>query len=638
MKSRLALQRYFEHSFLYLYGLIALAVIRCIFFIVNRGDLAENIPAVEYGFVLWYGLRSDLAVVLIVLLPVVMVQLVCNRWNDSIKKRLLTWYYVSTVVLVSGISLFDVVYFNNNHRRLTLADFYIIRDNVGLLLPFAKKYWYLLLLLLLVGLGAFMICLRWLKRIKQAAFNAKQCLLFFTIYAAALFLVLFDFKTGYFFTTSSGYFVMKSNHVPFSANTITELLASRRYNQPIDMEKWRFMNDEQAFLLHPVLHELKLSRSPKKNIVVFIIESASQEDFAENDQRKTTLPFLDSLMKQSWVFDNFFANAVSSPSGFDAIIGGLPEGNAPDFFLTGYGYNKTQWFTQVLKTHHYSTNFFYGVSDFTQSFLKSSKNYELDHDFGYRNYQASHKDFDGYYGVYDHIFFPVVAGEMSKIKTPFLSVIYNVSTHIPFNLIPPAIFDRLPDFTKSNGKSLRYYDDVMRQFFCSVEKQPWFANTIFLFVADHFSRAQDRTDKSMIGRFKIPMFIYTPDGSLKGHYPYTGQQIDIPVTLLDIIGSGGSFFSYGRSLLDSSAKRVAFNKFGKVLQALDDQHLLQYNMITKRVDGYYQYKNDTALVNNLYPYEAKKADSLLHQLQAFWQVYALTLQQNKMHPDKYLMK
>ena len=189
-------------------------------------------------------------------------------------------------------------------------------------------------LLLLTVAGACRVARKWLQHVQVTVYAARWYMVAIAIYCGLFFLLVFDFNTRYFFTPSSGYFVINSNHVPFSANTVTELLASRRYKQ-ISVKEWRFMPDDRAFALHPVVHTIKNDISNNKNIVLFIIESASGEDFQENEQRRNIMPFLDSLMKQSLVFDNFYANCLSSPAGFDAIIGGIPEGSPADFFLTG---------------------------------------------------------------------------------------------------------------------------------------------------------------------------------------------------------------------------------------------------------------------------------------------------------------
>ncbi|MEP7280246.1 MAG: sulfatase-like hydrolase/transferase [Bacteroidota bacterium] len=633
MKVQFLRQRFFLSILPAGYAFLVLCLVRLFFFVINFHSLPAGNNLVQWWWIIGYGCRFDLITSLGIWLLLTFLGTIYSWWPQRGLAQLIGWLYISIILIVASLSLVDAVYFNGNHRRMARDDLFFIPENAGLVLPYLRKFWWLPVVPVLACLGARWVALRWISK-KLEPVSTGQKLVTGLIFSLLFFLLVFDGRTSGFFTPSSGYFVMKSENVPFSSNTPAELLVSGNYSR-LDINAWTFMNEQQAFAIHPVLQQVGGRSSTKKNIVLFIIESASGEDFQQGARRKQMMPFLDSLMGHSLVFDNFFANAVSSPSGFDAIIGGMPEGYAADFFMTGYGYNKTQWFTELLKEQGYRTHFFYGVKGVGYSFLKTSKSYQLDHNFGYGDYALRRKGFDGYYGIYDHVFFPVVADEMNKLKVPFLSVIYNVSTHAPYNLIPAAILDTLPSFKKSNGRSLRYYDDVIRDFFSRIRNQPWFRGSVFVFVADHFSRAPDAEGKSSVDIYKIPMFIYTPDSSYKGHCDAVGQQIDLPATLLDMVGPRRTFFSYGRSLFGSSGERIAFNKNGAVLQAINAQYVLQYNFITKKVQGYYQYKNDPLLVTNLYYTRQAEADRLLKHLQAFWEVYALTLHGNKMHPDSF---
>jgi phosphoglycerol transferase MdoB-like AlkP superfamily enzyme len=637
MKIKLPRHRFFLSILPAGYVLLVLCAARLFFFVINYHILPAGNNHLQWFWILWYGLRFDLIISLMILLPLLVIHTMYNKWPALFFRQLVIWLYVIIILAVTTLSFFDAIYFNGNHRRLTAGDLFFVGENKGLLAAYAKKWWYLFIFLVVICFVAHRVAAQWMKQNFFHGATVKYTTGIFISWGVLFFLLVFDFNTRHFFTPSSGYFVMKGENVPFSTNTIAELWASNKYNH-LDIAEWKFMSEEQAFATHPVIQEINGKTPNKKNIVLFIIESASREDFLENAQRRVTMPFLDSLMKRSLVFDNFFANGLSSPSGFDAIVGGLPEGYAADFFMTGYGYNKAQWFTGVLKEYGYSTNFFYGVKDFGYSLLKTSKSYQLDNDFGYRNYTANNKDFDGYYGIYDHIFFPVAAHEINKLKEPFLSIVYNVSTHAPYNLIPDSILDRLPVFKKSNGRSLRYYDNVLGSFFSLVKDQQWFANTIFVFVADHFSRAPDAPGKSAVDIYKIPMFIYTPGAAYTGHYPFVAQQIDIPETLLDMTGIKKTFFSYGRSVFDTSQERISFNMNRGIMQAIGDQYVLQYNFIAKKVQGYYDYKNDPLLSANLYAGHTAEADSLLKKLLAFWEVYSITLHDNKMTPGSFSHK
>ncbi len=622
--------------FLICYPMFIQLLLQFLFYFFNKQDFGHCSSAEEVFSIIWYACRFDLIVVLSTFFPIIIIALTWLNWKNWFPTELMTLLYTLVLILEVTLGVFDLLFFHMNHHRLTISDLTEAMNNVGLLGPYAMQYWYWVLFLMSVGIGSFLLVSTLFKRLRSSKYTGKNLVLVWVFYAAISFAAIFDFNTHHYFTPSSGFFVMENNHVPFASNSIVEILASRHYKQH-EFVKWQFMPDDKAYASQKLIQHINNIDTTHKNVLIFIIESASREDFEESRARKLTMPFLDSLMQTSLVFDNFYSNGLSSPTGFDAIIGGLPASTAGDFFSTGYAYNNTQWFTEVLKKMHYQTSFYYGVNSFGQSFLKTAKGFHLDYNFGFQQFKTTGKNFDGYYGIFDDIFFKAASEEINKQQQPFLAVLYNVSTHSPFNLLPAAAMDSLPAFEKSNGKSLRYYDNVIKDFFNSSKKESWFSNSIFLFVADHFSRATDAADKSMLGIFKIPMFIYTTKGDLKGHYSYTAQQIDIPISVLQLAGASNvDFFSYGRNLFDTTMKNgIAFNYFGTLLQAIDDNYVLQYSYVDRKVVGYYSYKTDKALTQNLYDFKRQSADSLLKKLQVFWQLYRTTVIDNKMHPDGF---
>lgn len=624
---------------LIIYPLFIHIFLQLLFYIVNQQDFLP-VTHVAAGFwICFYAIRFDIIVVFVSIVPIVLLEIIQIKWKRFVAADWIIGSYVFILMLEIMLSVFDILFFKSNHHRISIEDIYIGIENYRLLWTYSWHYWYWILMLVVVFILTIQLSRRGFQQLRSNRVNGRKLFVGIAFYVLLLFFAIVDFNTRFFVTISSGLFKLESNQVIISANTIIEIVSSRHYRKGA-LSRLKFMDNAIAYSIQPIIQPIHEPVLNKKNVVIFIIESASQTEFEENDQRKFMMPFLDSIMRKSLVFDNFFANGVNSPTGFDAIIGGLPNLNYSDFFSTGYSYNKTQWFSSMLKNLGYNSSFFYGIKNPGQSFIKTAKNFQLDYDFGYRNYTGGENDFDGYYGIYDDAFFKAASAELNKFPQPFLSVLYNVSTHAPFDLLPPKAMDTLPVFSKSNGKSLRYYNNVVRDFFLENMGQPWFNNTIFIFVADHLARADDRADKSMMGVFRIPMFIYSPGTVNPGHYRYTAQQIDIPITLLHLIGYPKlEFFSLGRNLLDTSHKEgIAYNRMGIFLQAIDDKHLLQYDFINRKVAGYYNYREDAGLGNNLYAVRQKEADSLLLRLQAFWQLYASTMEENKMHPDAYRRK
>ncbi|HTQ65928.1 MAG TPA: sulfatase-like hydrolase/transferase [Puia sp.] len=613
------------------YTFIIFLILKAIFFALNfKGFSIRHTK--EIYFLAIYSLRFDLIAALIVSLPVYIAVLIVK--GHPLKKIIIAPLYALIIFLVMFLGITDALYFHFNFRRISVNDFPVMWQNIQLAPYLFTKYWYLVLFVIICPVITFFAVQRILTYMYNRSLTIKQYIAGLLGMIFFLGILLYDFNSRYWFTPASAFFITKADNVPFISNVLIETALSYK-NEKKSPDQYLFMDDDKAKSFVPVVHEIKGIDTGKKNIVLFIIESASREDFRPGQERRKLMPFIDSLMNQSMVFDNFFANGLASPAGFQAIIGGLPCLGFDDYFLSGYSYNKTEWMPDVLKKNGYRSYFFYGIRKFEFSFLKSIENFGFDEDFGYRNYTAGPNSNDGTYGIYDHLFFPAVALRMQKIDQPFFATIYNISTHIPFNLIPASVLDTLPDFPKSNGKSLRYYNDVLSNFFHQIQTRPWFNNTLFLFVSDHFSRASDRTQNTKVGAFEIPFFIYDPSGKLKGHISRPGEQIDIPCTILDLCNIHTTFFSYGHSLFDRSCKAYCYNQLRSTAQLIDSSFVIQYDLVQRKPDGLYNYFDDPGLQKDLSAVNKSKADSLITQLHAFYQVFTQTLTHNQMDPSTF---
>src|SRR5690606_41230507 len=79
------------------------------------------------------------------------------------------------------------------------------------------------------------------------------------------------------------------------------------------------------------------------------------------------------------------------------------------------------------------------------------------------------------------------------------------------------------------------------------EQQDWYANTTFVFLADHTICPEPQDPTS---RFRVPFFIFTPDGSVTpGRESGYASQYDVLPTLMTLLNIDQPIASFGRSLL-----------------------------------------------------------------------------------------
>jgi phosphoglycerol transferase MdoB-like AlkP superfamily enzyme len=108
---------------------------------------------------------------------------------------------------------------------------------------------------------------------------------------------------------------------------------------------------------------------------------------------------------------------------------------------------------------------------------------------GYNHYYGkteynNDEDFDGVWGIWDEPFFQFFSKTLTTKKQPFMATLFSVSSHEPYK-VPEKYKNKFPKGTVNIHESIGYTDYALKQFFATAKKQPWYNNTIFVFVADH---------------------------------------------------------------------------------------------------------------------------------------------------------
>jgi phosphoglycerol transferase MdoB-like AlkP superfamily enzyme len=328
-----------------------------------------------------------------------------------------------------------------------------------------------------------------------------------------------------------------------------------------------------------------------KNIFIIIIESASAENFTSSSPSKFEMPFFDSLKKHSLYFSNAYANGYLSSEGVKAIYLGI--GNHITEKRIKHPYIKDRaYLANFLSAINYSSSFFYSNDTYAADYWKAVGYSGVTN---YYNSSTLNSDFKNSKDseLPDHLFFPLVANKMNEFKEPFISGIANVSTHNPYDRFPGYESYKKQYPTYSQAASMKYLDDVLENFFSSIQKNTWFQNTIFLFIGDHYSRAEDLLNRSDWGLLQIPIMIYEPSGKLVGKSEYPVQQTDIPATIFDMLGIIDPHPSANQSMLiEDPAGREILTRKGNQLLFANDSLFLTYDMLKNKPAGCWNYRKD----------------------------------------------
>ena len=306
-------------------------------------------------------------------------------------------------------------------------------------------------------------------------------------------------------------------------------------------------------------HEELILKTKRPNVVFVIMESWAAEGIGCLSSTKGATPQFDALAKEGLLFTNIYATGHTSEIGNSSIFSGQPALPEIAITLQPDKHRKLRCLNQDLKGLGYSSHYLFG-GDLKYGNIGS---YFMDHGF---DQLIDEDDFPsglpkGKLNYYDSDVYNEFLKRINGTRAPFMHCVFTGSTHSPYDH---------PKSSRQNWKgketdfmnSLIYADDCLGKFIRNCKSQPWFDNTIFVFVADHGHATPQYADYSCTEFYRIPFLIWGEP--LKQDYrgkriDKVGSQIDIPATILNQMGQGYEAYPWSKDLLNPNAPAFALH-------------------------------------------------------------------------------
>jgi len=630
-------------------SLLACILSKIIFFIFNRAYFTDvSVP--EFIAILFRGLRFDVSALVVINAPFILFHIIPFNFTKT------KWYQATLkiiFILVNAVGILadciDLEYYKYTHKRTT-ADFFDLlglgSDVTAMLPQYIQDFWYILLIWITQ-----VILITWLynktnpdpdeDKLKFALEKGAGPFLlragtWLAGNAVLLGLFIICFRGGLqlrpIMPINAAEYVSAKN-IPLVISTPFSIIKS--YGLEKIEEKKYFPETELEKIFNPIhsvhpqagMYTEQLTGQP--NIFIIILESFSKEYIGALSSKplsKTYTPFLDSLIGESLVFDNAFANGKKSIEGIPAILAGIPSLMNESYITSTYCSNKFTSIANMLKDKGYSSAFFHGGTNGTMGFDAFCNAAGFDNYYGRYEYNND-KDFDGDWGIWDEDFFRYTERTVSRMQQPFLATLFSLSSHHPC-YIPEKYKEKFKEGPIPILKSIEYADFSLRKFFEAASKEKWFDSTLFVITADHTGPSLDERYNNNAALFKVPILLYKHKSSLKGINHKVAQHIDILPTILHCLNNEQNFYSFGNSMLDSTKKGFAVNYINDVYQIFEGDFVLLFDGL-KEI-GFHNYKTDSLLQNNLLEKEPAREKDLEDKLKAIIQTYNHDLIHNQM--------
>ena len=412
----------------------------------------------------------------------------------------------------------------------------------------ARVMWFIVLFLLF-GLGIF-------GRINQYPLRWSDAFQLGDDYKAQLALNPFES----FFNT------LKYRHSKYDEKKVKAYfpLLAQYYNLPADTASLNFKR-----FIRP-----KDSFSTKPNVVLIICESFSAYKSSMYGNPLNTTPFFDKLCSQGIFFNRCFTPTYGTARGVWAVITGIPDVEIAN--TASRNPAAVDQHTIINDYNGYDKFYFIGGSASWANIrgLLTNNIHDL-HLYEEEDFKATRVDV---WGVSDKNLMLEANKVLAKQTTPFFAVIQTADNHRPYTIPAEdtAEFKRLTypkDSILKYGfesneemNAFRYTDFCFQKFMQAAQQQPYFENTIFVFIGDHgipgnagalFPAAW--TEKRLTSEH-VPLLFYSPRLLKPSIISEPASQVDVLPITAGLCKIPYMNSALGRDLLDSSydGKKFAF--------------------------------------------------------------------------------
>jgi phosphoglycerol transferase MdoB-like AlkP superfamily enzyme len=612
--------------------LIEVLFILCrVWFFLYNAEFFSEIAFPRFVEICLFGLRFDIAVIVLVNAPFIFLALVpfeirFNRIYRTILKAI--FYCVNALALL--VDIVDCVYYRFTLERSSfnvINQFKNESNWLNLALNFSFDYWYFIIFWMSL---IFVLVVVYSKIENQLSRpNNIQLFSIINIVVSPIIIYVIIFVSKGSLTSKNDLLSVRyaSNFAnrPKEVSLIINTPFSLIYPKNTEEEFVTFFSSERDLRNNydPVHHYRDSSDFRKKNVVIIILESFSKEfvGFFNRDldggQYKGYTPFLDSLISESKAFKYSIANGRKSIEAMPSVLCSIPSLDAP-YVISRYADNKVNSLPSLLQKKNYTSAFFHGGANGSMGFQKFALICGFNQYFG-RNEYNNDKDYDGTWGIWDDKFLQFTANKIASLKEPFFATVFTVTSHYPYKI--PLEYKKKFEWAGNNiYQSIAYSDYSLKQFFKSIARLPSFENTLFVITADHAASVINHSEYSTpIGYFEIPIFFYSPNGDVRGYSFKTIQQIDIMPTILNYLDYNEPYIAFGNDAFDDSQEGLSVNYLDNVYHAYYQNYLLQFD--GEKATGLFQFHDDKSLKCNQLQLNPEVAKLIETKLKGFIQQY-----------------
>ena len=566
--SQLMIRLFFSLIRQLLFWILFFAFNRAVFLLYYSGLVRLEKPGfgeVMSGF--WHALRLDVStasyLLIIPFLLTFLKAVTLRKWPDLLNKI----YTAVLIITYSLITTAELGIYEEWKTKLHYKALHYLShpEEVYNSASSGTFFWLVSIFIVLVFAGNWLYN-RYFYRISLPRRPAIAALIIFFILAPGLlFLGIRGGLQAIPITQSQSYY---SNH-----NILNLAAVNSGYSFTFSMiENYRFMDhnpyqfydDKEAETLVDEIRYVKkdttvnVLNTARPNIVIILLESWSADLIHSLGGEPGITPEFEKLSDDGILFTQLYASGNRSEQAMSALFGGFPSTPITAITHSLEKVTKLPSLPEKLKAVGYHTSFYFGghlMYGGIKSYLSIA---------GFEHmveiYDLPDSLPRGKLGVHDEFMFAYQARDLDHETPPFLSVIFTLSSHSPYD----QPMRKVLNWGGSENQyinSAYYTDSCLGAYFRNIRSKEWFDNTLFVIVADHSHNSYRHWSVISPEYRHIPLLLYgnvIKEAYRGTTYDRLASQTDIPSTLLKQLGLENKEFEWSRDLFNPYVPEYIF--------------------------------------------------------------------------------
>jgi phosphoglycerol transferase MdoB-like AlkP superfamily enzyme len=340
--------------------------------------------------------------------------------------------------------------------------------------------------------------------------------------------------------------------------------------RPIDAHNnpYAYMPPEDASRTLSEMHAqpadstVSILNTTRPNIAIIFLESWAADVVGCVGGEADVAPKFGELAKEGMLFSDFYSTGFRTEQGMLAVLSAYPSQPVSSIIQHFGKFDKLPNLYKVMNEQGYHTSFYTGGRlqfDNVEAYLRAAGVQRM---VGEDQFTINKRTV---WGAYDEETFAQHLRDLEQTPQPFFTSLTTMTTHEWYDANVPQIFSGDQDQVCDKYRNTMHYaDSCLYAYIKEAQKQPWYANTLFVLVADHASKFPKGRSNFDRERHHIPMLLI--GGALKKELAGTvnnrvASHIDIAASLLSQMQLPANEFPRSKNMFNPNAPAFAYYAF-----------------------------------------------------------------------------